>query len=114
MNCPHQTELFARPPAPSGEQRKRRGIKKVATNNRDWLVKIRAVAVRICKRCGSVSSDDLRRWADKNDCQPKHPNAWGAVFRGKQWVSVAFKKSETPSRHASLQRVWELRSEVEE
>jgi len=55
---------------------------------------------------GSVSADDLRRYADKHNDQPGHVNAWGSVFRGAGWRMVGRMKSTIPSNHAREIKVW--------
>lgn len=110
MNTQQQADLFRG--RTWGEILRDLGLDRLEDSAAEWLSIVRAVAVQICKDRGSVSSDDLRVWANENDCQPHHPNAWGGVFRGKQWTPVAFKQSKTPSRHASLQRVWALCEET--
>jgi len=83
-----------------------RCIKQVADNNIHFLEVARNVARRIAMRQGEVTSDDVRR-----ECQlePLHHNAWGAVFRGKEWQAVGYRTSHIVSRHGGSQKVWRLR-----
>jgi len=82
------------------------GLDSVEMNNLPWVHRIRAVAVVLSQRNGYVSADDLRLYAQKNDDEPDHPNAWGSIFRGKGWVPISRKKSSTPSAHARSITVW--------
>jgi hypothetical protein len=78
----------------------------VEASNGDWMGTIREVARVFSRGFGEVTSDDLRLWCDKNDCQPKHPNAWGSVFRGKHWVAIGLRRSTYPSNHGRRIVVW--------
>jgi len=85
---------------------KERGITAVAGNNRHFLTTARNIAIALCKQNGSVTADDVRR-----NCplEPLHPNAWGGIFRGKQWrFTGQFKQSDLVSRRGGYQRVWVL------
>lgn len=90
---------------------KNEGQDRVVANNREWVTVVRAIARAICDKRGSVSTDDLREWTDKNQYYPEHPNAWGGIFRGKAWRAVGFKQSKHPSNHARRIIVWEIRDE---
>lgn len=96
----------------SGDDLKHRGQEQVEGNSEGWVKKMREVAVKIVGIRGSVSSDDLRRYALKNGLQPHHPNAWGAIFRGTvegmKWVEIGRKKSAKKSNHGRKISVWTL------
>jgi len=89
-----------------GESLREGGLDSVEANNQSWIERIRAVARQISMASGSVSADDLRKWADKHNDQPGHVNAWGSVFRGAGWVVVGRVKSTTPTCHAREIKVW--------
>ena len=89
-----------------GDQRRQDGLDRIETHHATWLDRIRAVARRIVAQRGNVSADDLRAWADRNGCQPGHPNAWGAVFRGREWVPVGYVRNGQPSAHARRVILW--------
>ncbi len=87
-------------------QFKEEGITRVANNNEHFLKVARNIARLYAKRHGTVTSDDVRR-----NCplDPLHPNAYGAVFRGKEWRFTGhFERSEAVSRKGGMQRVWRL------
>ena len=87
--------------------RRDRGIKQVADNNIHFLEVARNVARRIAMRQGEVVSDDVRRECPLN---PLHPNAYGAVFKGKEWQWTGrYRTSHLASRHGGQQRIWRLR-----
>jgi hypothetical protein len=83
---------------------KEQGIRQIAQNNQHFCKVARNVAASLIRRNGKVTSDDVRR-----NCplEPLHPNAWGAVFRDKQfkWTGE-FVTSKAVSRRAGVQRVW--------
>ena len=89
-----------------GERLKQLGLELVANHNPDFLKLIRDQAQEIANNHGEVSSDELRRWSDENNVYPKHPNAWGAVFRSNEWKRIGFKKSKYPSNHSRLITIW--------
>lgn len=97
-----------------GARERDKGVRKVADNNREWLLKVRSIAVEIAKRNGAVSSDDVRRYAMKNGIpEPHHPNAWGSLFRvspekGTRWIPVGYVPSKKTTNHARRIVVWRL------
>ncbi len=84
------------------------GIQSVGTHNASFVDIMRAEARRIARAVGSVTSDDLRRYAKAHDLKPNHPNAWGAIFRGAEWKMVGRMKSKLMSNHAREIKVWGL------
>ena len=97
-----------------GQQLKEEGMAAVAANNEEWLVVVRCEAIRICARKGEVSSVELRAWCDEIDFHPRHPNAWGTIFSGKQWEHIGWRKTQHPDGHARDVKVWKYRSTVYE
>ncbi len=83
-----------------------KGIAQVARNNEHFLKVARADATEIAERNGDVTSDDVRRvWL----LDPRHPNAWGAVFKGDKFTWTGqYRQSHIVSRHGGMQRVWRL------
>ena len=71
-----------------------------------WLSRVRREALRVAAKNGTVTSDDLRRWADANSDYPHHPNAWGAVFRSKGWATDGLARSNHPTNHARRIFIW--------
>ena len=89
-----------------GTQRKEAGISLVESNAVPFIEAMRREAIRISILRGSVTSDDLRLYADRHGFIPHHQNAWGAIFRGKAWRIVGRKKSELVSNHTREIRIW--------
>ena len=85
------------------------GIERVIGNNECFATTMRGIARIIARRRGIVTSDDLREIASQYGIQPNHENAWGGIFRGKEWVCAGFIKSKLPSNHARTIRTWRLR-----
>ncbi len=81
----------------------------VSSHNPTFLDTMRQVARDIAARQGSVTADDLRRYAAAHSITPHHPNAWGAIFRGAHWQSIGIRRSALVSNHARTIRGWSLR-----
>ena len=92
----------------SGAARKEKGLDSVESHEATFVEKMRNRAVEIATESGTVTSDDLRRYAKAYGITPNHPNAWGAIFRGKLWRSVGRKKSTLTTNHSREIRVWAL------
>lgn len=92
-----------------GERLAARGLDAVEANSDGWVDRMRAHARSICAIRGEVSTDDLRRIADRDRDQPHSPNAWGAIFRAKGWRCVGRTKSTYGSNHGREVRVWGLK-----
>ena len=84
-----------------------RGIKQVARNNQHFLEVARYYARDQARRRGRITSDDVRKACPLD---PLHPNAWGSVFKSKEWMWTGeYRQSHAVSRHGGMQRVWRLR-----
>ena len=83
------------------------GLRQVSTNNERFLKAARDTAKRIAAVQGTVTMDEVRKQCP---WEPLHPNAWGSVFRGKDWVFTGeYVQSQNVSRRGGMQRVWRLR-----
>jgi len=92
---------------PEGQSLKSAGQDLVAGHNEEFVSLMRAEAMRISNGLGYVTSDDLRVYAARIGLEPSHPNAWGAVFKGKGWRSIGYRKSAVPQSHARIIRIWQ-------
>lgn len=99
----NQADLFDRKTATA---HKDAGIETVREHNSDFIAMMQATARNISQAVGSVTSDDLRRAAQNYGIEPRHQNAWGAIFRGKEWMAIGYTKSTLVSNHARTIRVW--------
>ena len=90
----------------AGSAGKKAGIDRVEEHNLSFVELMRREARRIARATGKVSSDDLRRYARVSGLEPEHPNCWGSVFRGPEWVCIGRMKSKLVSNHAREIRVW--------
>lgn len=88
--------------------RRTSGIDSVEKRADCFVSKMRTVAREICGEHGQVTSDDLRKYALENSIAPHHPNAWGSVFRTKEWRCIGRRKSTFVSNHAREIRIWSL------
>jgi len=92
----------------TGEQEKEQGQSLVESHNPHWIEIMRQAAVNFARERGTVTTDDLHQFGDMLGLAPRHPNAFGAIFRGPQWKSVGFVKSKRVSAHARIIRQWRL------
>jgi hypothetical protein len=80
------------------------GVALVAKNNAEFLDVARKTARQIAAKHGVVTADDVREVCPM---QPRHSNAWGALFRERGWRHTGeFRKSRLVQGHGNLQRVW--------
>lgn len=86
-------------------------IPKVIAPNEAFIQTMRNFARMIVNDQGKVSTDDLRLVADELKLRPAHHNAWGAIFRGKEWVCIGRKKSGYKSNNSREIKIWALDSE---
>lgn len=96
-----------------GNKHKEAGLDSVEEHNPSFVEIMRKRARELVAETGRVTSDDLRRYARVNGIAPDHPNAWGAVFGGKEWVQIGRMKSKLTSNHAREIRIWTLRENKE-
>lgn len=88
-------------------ERRDDGIRKVAENNQRFLQVARRIAKSQAVIHGTVTMDDVRYHCPLD---PLHPNAWGAVFKTKDFEFTGrFVQSEAVSRRGGMQRVWRLK-----
>lgn len=92
---------------PEGRRRRDKGIQKVASPHHDWLLASRAIAIRLCRELGLVSSDDLRE-AGVVLPTGAHVNLWGAVFHDSRFVEDGMTQSKRPEAHGRMIRTWRL------
>lgn len=92
-----------------GQRLKDRGQGVVESNNENFVWLMRKKAELIESISGQVSIDDLRRWAAERNIEPDHCNAWGTIFKGKNWVAIGRIRSAIPSNHARWITVWQRR-----
>src|SRR6185295_17932867 len=85
---------------------KREGRDAIEQTDRAFIVTMRGIAKGISQESGFVSIDNLRVHADRMGWQPKHPNSWGSVMKGKGWTIIRYQKSALPRNHARLIALW--------
>lgn len=89
-----------------GESLRDKGKNQVEENAGEWMLWIRQEAIKHWMEHGVVTSDDIRSIADRQRYQPHHDNAWGAVFRGREWKPIGFVRSKRRDAHARMIREW--------
>ena len=98
-----------------GLARKEAGLDQVEETDESrgrWIDRARTEAMRVARSRGCVTTDDLRKWATSTDDQPHHPNAWGAVFRGKLWLNSGLASSSLATNHGRRIFIWKLAKEA--
>lgn len=110
-----------------GRELRDEGQALVESTNQTWVKTLRDTAIEIAKEKGTVTSDDLRRWADSNGYKPQdfctkcttggcervHENSWGAVFVVSRTVFVwtgEYKQSDYTTNRARDIKIWKLGS----
>ncbi|MFZ3015338.1 MAG: hypothetical protein WA045_16660 [Nitrospira sp.] len=89
-----------------GAHRKSVGLTETEENNRVFIRQMREEAHRLVKRCGRVSIDGLRFYAEARGLKPHSPNAWGAIFHEKGWRVIGHVLSTFPSNRSREIREW--------
>lgn len=90
----------------NGKYLKERGLNLVESNNMEFVQTMRAYARKEIKRKGCVSIDEVRAYADKEKLKPDHCNAFGSIFRTKDFIPVGRKNSQVPSNHSRSVIIW--------
>lgn len=77
----------------------------------EWLQKARGWAELLCKRNGSVTSDDVHYAMEARYSAepPPHPNCFGALFRDKRFKATGERvQTKRASGHARWIQIWRL------
>jgi hypothetical protein len=91
-----------------GARLKEQGQKQVEEHNRPWIDWMRMQARFLAKKDGTVTTDDLQDIADWWNRHPKHPNAWGSVFK-EGFERVGYTKSRRPKARCRVISVWKIK-----
>lgn len=91
---------------PLGLTAKARGRERVEATHPEFVPQMRVVAKWISREQGEVHIDHLRFEARRLGIRPRHPNAWGCIFKGPGWKKVGERASEWPSNHAHVSPIW--------
>ena len=89
-----------------GLRLKESGLDAVEEHNLSWVERMRLWAKIHADIHGFVSADDIRRIAVREGDEPDHPNAWGSLFRPKEWRCVGRKQSAWASCHGREIKIW--------
>ena len=86
------------------------GMAIAALNRAEFLAETRDEAVRIARAQGYVTIDDVRRAVHVPPGTTNSQNWIGSVFKDRRFAWTGrMKKSEIPSNHGRLIRIWSLR-----
>lgn len=89
-----------------GRQLRDAAIKVIETTRHDWLSAARKEAVKIARRRGRVTINDVR--AKVTLPKGMHHNSWGAVLKCKELKAVGYDQAHHPAAHARVVRVYQL------
>ena len=92
-----------------GAARKAQGLDTIEERDAGFIRAMRQKAMTISRDLGQVTTDDLRLWAASLGLYPRHPNVYGAIFRGPQWQVIGYKPSVLPSNHHRRIAIWKWR-----
>ena len=91
----------------TGLERRELGLDQVTEHNPEFVDIVRREAIRHADMHGTVCADEMRSWALQQGIAPKHPNAWGAVFRT-GFVRVGYRPSTHPASHGRIISIWRV------
>lgn len=91
-----------------GKELRDDGIRRVSYANEDFIEVMREAARELMNQKTWITMDDVRVWAEEHGIEPTHPNAWGAIFRHRDFEPCGFRNSEQPQRHGAMIRVWRM------
>lgn len=86
------------------------GIAAVAARNQTFLETVRGAARMICRRQGTVTADDVRKWADENGIEPTHRNCWGAVFKTPDFEFAGLTRSAQVQGHGNRICIYRIKT----
>jgi len=85
-------------------RRRDEGIERVSVSNSEFLEKARGTAKLLLETRSEITSDDIRKACPY---VPAHPNAWGAIFKSKDFEPTGeFRPSTFITNNARSVRVW--------
>lgn len=88
------------------------GIARVTCANATFIETMRSVARMIARKQGTVTADDLREYVAEHPEieRPTSHNAYGAIFRCKDFRPVGYVVSRQPQGHGNRVMRWALSS----
>ena len=88
-------------------EEKKKGIRRAAFDNEEFLAEARMWARKIAAEKGEVASDDVRRVCMT---YPRHHNTWGAVFKSPEFEFTGrYRTSQIVASHGRILRIWTLK-----
>ena len=90
--------------AREGQRRKERVLDVMHVQSAAWQAEAKALAIRISGERGSVTADDVT--AILGMPPEVHPNAVGALFKGKGWHRIGVTASKRRTSNGSVVGVW--------
>ena len=90
----------------AGKAAKKDGLERFEVKAADWLGRAREAAREICRRKGTVTSEEGLEVVGMPE--GVHHNVIGAIFQ-KGFVRVGFRRTRRPEGHARLIGVWRFK-----
>ena len=92
------------------EAEKSKGLCRASHSRKEVLTFARTMAEVIARRNGTVTIDDVQRELEANNLSSEDlGNAAGAIWKGKKWEMVGWKKSGRVSSHCRRVMIWRLK-----
>lgn len=90
-----------------GLTRKKQGMDRLERSiDADFIQIMRDKARAISEQVGRVSIDELRTWASEQGIVPRHPNSWGCIFRGANWMHMGLTPTTIITGHGRRIIIW--------
>lgn len=89
-----------------GRNMRDEALKMIETTRHAWLASARKEAIKIARRRGRVTINDVR--AKITLPEGLHHNSWGAVLKCKELKAVGYDQAQHPAAHARVVRVYQL------
>lgn len=86
------------------------GIARVSVNNQAFLESARGIARMLCRQKGETNADEVRAECERMGISPNNPNAYGAVFRSREFIAVGDYISRQKQGHGNKCYRWGLRN----
>ena len=96
--------------ADRAEKGKERGIGRAEARNAKAIALAREIALEICRRCGTATTDDVRKEFERRNLK-WIGSAAGAIFQDPRFeFAERYHKSTVTKGHGNLLRVWRERT----
>ena len=93
----------------AGIKRREDGLGITSKNRAEVLAEAQQIAIHLGRQYELVTADDVQEVLERRGISPEQlGQAAGAIFRGKRWRRITFRKSRRVSNNARVIGVWRL------